>query len=570
MLLQIYHAITIDNIKFYLAVIVLLEALAVYTWQFRKIPGAMVASVSQVFKSIWLLSIVLYSTSTELSDKLFWVVVLKLAGLLLSSSWVIFSWQISQQKKNIDIVTKYSLGSMLCFVILLLSNWQELIWQNAWLDGQAIVLEWGIGHVFMIGYAVLCCIIATFLSVRWVLTSVGLRRQQAYWYTLAVGLSWMSYALWRFGVRVDIILPIGFLLNGIVVTWIYLRLQLYNILPLAKSVAIDNVVEGIFFVDKDGYIVDINARAQSMLKGLPVIIGTNIKETAAAWPAIGEVDGKPGVQIQEAEREQPLCPGWYQLTKIPLPNAGQDSFGRIILVKDITSRKQDQAQMIEHQNALAILLERNRLGREIHDGSGQTWNYLQLEIKLLDQLLADGKHSEAAALVQKLKTVLHDVHADVRESIVSLKSDRLEKNDFVTTLKAYLRWYEQTCNIAIGLHLPKKPLSHFITTKIEVQLLRIIQEALSNIRKHANANEAHISMREEAGKFVVVISDNGRSFEPEANVALGHYGLTIMRERAEDVGGELSVESAAGQGTKVKIIFEARGSYGEGQNIAGG
>jgi Signal transduction histidine kinase, nitrate/nitrite-specific len=562
MLIQIYHPI--EDIKFYLAVIVLLEALAVYTWQFRKIPGAMVAAVSQVFKCIWLISIVLYTTSTELSDKLFWIVALKLAGLLLSCSWVVFAWQISQQKKDMDVVTKYSLGSMLCFVILLLSNWREIIWQNAWLDGQVLVMEWGIGHVFMMGYAVLCCIIATFLSVRWVLTSVGLRRQQACWYTMAVGLSWMSYTLWRFGVRTDIIIPIGFLLNGIVVTWIYLRLQLYNILPLAKSVAIDNVVEGIFFVDKDGYIVDINACAQSMLKGLPIAIGTHIKETAAVWSVLGEVDSKPGVQVQETERKESLCSSWYQLTKIPLQNAGQPSFGRIILVKDITSQKQNQVQMIEQENALAILSERNRLGREIHDGSGQTWNYLQLEINLLDQLLADGKTNDAVMLVKKLKIILHGVHEDVRESIVSLKTDRLEKHDFITTLNTYLKWYGQTCNIIIGLTLPDQPLSNFITSKIEVQLLRIIQEALSNIRKHANATEVQINMQEEEGTFVVVISDNGCSFVPEAEVMLGHYGLDIMRERAEAAGGKLVVESAAGQGTKVKIIFDVRGSYGEG------
>ena len=101
-------------------------------------------------------------------------------------------------------------------------------------------------------------------------------------------------------------------------------------------------------------------------------------------------------------------------------------------------------------------------------------------------------------------------------------------------------------------------MSHFITSKIEVQLLRIIQEALSNIRKHAHASEAHISMQAEDGKFVVVISDNGRSFEPTADAAVGHYGLNIMRERAEDAGGELFVESAVAQGTKVKIIFDVR------------
>ena len=65
-------------------------------------------------------------------------------------------------------------------------------------------------------------------------------------------------------------------------------------------------------------------------------------------------------------------------------------------------------------------------------------------------------------------------------------------------------------------------------------------------------------MQAEDGKFVVVISDNGRSFEPTADAAVGHYGLNIMRERAEDAGGELFVESAVAQGTKVKIIFDVR------------
>ncbi|WWV70293.1 Sensor histidine kinase LiaS [Sporomusa ovata DSM 2662] len=474
-------------------------------------------------------------------------------------------------EKNMDTVTKYSLGSTLFLALLLLSNWQELIWQSAWLDGQAVVLVWGIGHVVMIGHVLMLCILATILSVRWVVTSAGLRRQQAWSYSLAVAVSWLSYALWRFGVRADIILPIGFLLNGAIVAWIYYYLQLYNILPLAKTVAVENVVEGIFFVDKEDYIVAINARAQTMLSGLPVSIGADFKATAAAWPALGEVDSRPGVQMLEAERQQPLHAGWYQLTKIPLQKSvGQPSLGRVILVKDITSQKQDQAQLIEQQNALAILTERNRLGREIHDGSGQIWNYLLLELKSLSLLMANKQTEDAAKLVERLEGILRDVHDDVRESIVSLNSGKVENHDFMTTLQEYFRWYKQAYSIDLVLDLPDKPLENFISKNIEVQLMRIIQEALTNIRKHAKASQAQISMRAEGENFVVVISDNGCSFEPATDCSIGHYGLSIMKERAEAVGGQLIIESTLVQGTKIKIIFSARGSYGETQNSTGG
>jgi len=566
-LIQTYYPI--DNIKFYLFVIALLEALAVYTWQFRKIPGAMTASIAQVLKGVWLLGIVLYSTSTDFDDKMFGITISKMASLLLSCAWVLFIWQISQQKEKLDIFTKCSLGSVFCFSLLLLSNWQGIVVHSAWLNGSNIVLGWGIGHVFLIGYAFMLCLFGTIISLRWVVTAVGLRRQQAFWYSVAVLISWLSYILWRLEVKADIIMPVGFLVNGAIVTWIYYRWQLYNILPLAHEVALEHIVEGIVFVDKEDYIVNINARAKHMLSGLQVMVGADFKEVAAAWPPLAVIDSKEGIQTLEAERQQAQNYAFYQLIKIPLQTFGKKYFGRIILVKDITSQKQDQAQLIEQQKALAILAERNRLGREIHDGSGQIWNYLLLELKTLSLLMSTKQTRDAAKLVERLKGILRDVQDDVRESIISLNSDKVETHDFMTTLQEYFRWYEQTYSIAIVLDLPDKPLANFISQQIEVQLTRIMQEALTNVRKHATASQVQISMQAEDEEFVVVISDNGCGFEPSTNCSLGHCGFSIMKERAEDVGGQLVVESVVGKGTTIKIIFRVRGSYGRSQNTVG-
>ena len=100
--------------------------------------------------------------------------------------------------------------------------------------------------------------------------------------------------------------------------------------------------------------------------------------------------------------------------------------------------------------------------------------------------------------------------------------------------------------------------------------MRIMQEALTNVRKHATASQVQISMQAEDEKFVVVISDNGCGFEPLTNCSLGHCGFSIMKERAEEVGGQLVVGSVVGEGTKIKIIFSARGSYGRKQHTTGG
>ncbi|MDU2064755.1 MAG: histidine kinase N-terminal 7TM domain-containing protein [Sporomusaceae bacterium] len=557
MLIQTYYPI--ENIKFYLLVIVLLEAMAVYTWQFRKLPGAMMASISQGCKVVWLLGIIFYSTSANLEDKLFWVITLKLAGVLLACCWPIFVWQISNQKKEVDTVTKFCGGSFLCIVLLLLSNWQELIWQKAWLEGPAVVLGWGVGHMVLMGYAFMLGIFATILSVRWIATSVGLRRRQALWYSLAVVFSWCSFILWRLEVKADIILPLGFLLNGAVVTWIYYRLHLYNSLPMAQAVAMEHVVEGIFFVDKEDYIVDINASAKQMLRDLQITIGTDFKELAVTWPPLAEVDSKAGIYMLEAQRQQSQKCSFYQLTKIPLQTLGKKSFGRIILVKDITRQKQDQAQLIEQQKAFAIVAERNRLGREFHDGSGQIWSYLLLELESLSLFMENRQIENAKKLVEKLKETLRVAHDDVRESIVSLNSGKAENNDFMATLQKYFRWYEQAYGITLVLNLPDKPLSNFISKNVEVQLMRIIQEALTNIRKHAKASQVQICMQIEAGNLVVIISDNGCGFEPVANCSIVHRGLQIMKERAEEVGGQLTIDSVLSQGTKVQIVFKAKG-----------
>ena len=94
-----------------------------------------------------------------------------------------------------------------------------------------------------------------------------------------------------------------------------------------------------------------------------------------------------------------------------------------------------------------------------------------------------------------------------------------------------------------------------MTPLAELQLLRILQEALSNVRKHARAKSARVELAQVDGRVSAAVQDDGRGFDPEAMHREGfpRFGLAIMRERAQSIGGELSVESAPGRGTRVSI-----------------
>ena len=98
------------------------------------------------------------------------------------------------------------------------------------------------------------------------------------------------------------------------------------------------------------------------------------------------------------------------------------------------------------------------------------------------------------------------------------------------------------------------------TSEAQVQLLRIIQEAFSNARKHAQASCMHLSFEREDGLVCIRIQDNGKGFEPTQAASDGHFGLRIMRERAEQLGGHLEVNSATGMGTCVEVEIPIDGN----------
>ncbi|MBX6341981.1 MAG: GAF domain-containing sensor histidine kinase, partial [Thermomicrobiaceae bacterium] len=216
----------------------------------------------------------------------------------------------------------------------------------------------------------------------------------------------------------------------------------------------------------------------------------------------------------------------------------------------------ESARLHSRVRELATTEERERIAREMHDSLAQVLGYVNTKAQAAEQLIASGQTERAVAQVRQLSQVARDAYADVRENILGLRTSLGPERGFVDTLRDYLvRWQDQS---GVAAELETEPADGFalgLTPMAELQLLRIIQEALSNVRKHAGATRATVRLARADGWTEATIVDNGVGFDPSApgRSEFPRFGLTTMRERAESVGGALEIVSLPGQGTTVHV-----------------
>ena len=212
----------------------------------------------------------------------------------------------------------------------------------------------------------------------------------------------------------------------------------------------------------------------------------------------------------------------------------------------------DNAHLHQQVADLAVAQERIRIAHEMHDGLAQVLGYVNTKVQAADAYLKRDKREEASAQLRELASAARQAYSDVRESIVGLRTLPGPQQSFEEVLQEYLeRWQEMSgvsTTLTIDTDIPVRP-------AVELQLVRIVQEALTNVRKHAKATNARVEIRRRNGKLVGTIADNGLGFNVAAptRTEFPRFGLTTMRERAESIGGKLDIESTQGAGTTVRF-----------------
>ena len=202
--------------------------------------------------------------------------------------------------------------------------------------------------------------------------------------------------------------------------------------------------------------------------------------------------------------------------------------------------------------------ERKRIATDLHDGLGQSLNLIKFALAEAEKLLAAGAISEASESLQRVKRKVHGVLDEARHISMDLRPPMLDDLGILATLSWLFRELETTCP---GMKVEKDIAIHesHVPEQLKITIFRIIQEATSNIIKHANADLIKLSFKKAEDALHLVIEDNGNGFDP-ASVAIRHgsdrgLGLLSMKERAHLSGGAYYMDSVAGKGTRIQVSW---------------
>jgi signal transduction histidine kinase len=216
-------------------------------------------------------------------------------------------------------------------------------------------------------------------------------------------------------------------------------------------------------------------------------------------------------------------------------------------------------QQLQVYTAQAMVQERNRLARNLHDSVTQTIFTMTLTAEAA-RLLFDRDPARAVPQLDKLQALAKSALREMRSLVFELRPTAAAELGLIPALRHHITALERQHGLIVGLSVIGQP--HMTDLEAE-RLFRIVQEALNNVVKHAQVDKASVTLQFENGRVLVQVKDQGQGFTPET-VGTGQrgMGLTTMRDRAEMMGGTLTVDSRPGAGTRVTVEVTSTGREG--------
>lgn len=282
----------------------------------------------------------------------------------------------------------------------------------------------------------------------------------------------------------------------------------------------------------------------------------------------GVLASKEGVLIGDVSNDPEYPDGVSSLLAVPLlPQTGnplggilvgnlrQKNFARrhMLLLRTLAGQV---ALVIQNLNLMAeleyqaMMAERTRLAREIHDGLAQTLGFLKLQTAQMKNVLTQGDMERLQQSLDLSYETLSEAYMDARQAIDSL---RIHPNG-----EGLAGWLQQSVlefqeNSDLKVEMSFEESINDLPPEIQAQLIRILQESLNNVRKHARASQAWVACYTNGGDMLLEVRDDGVGFSPEDVHSTSRYGLRGMRERAELIGAEFQVMSCPKEGTTVSV-----------------
>jgi len=338
--------------------------------------------------------------------------------------------------------------------------------------------------------------------------------------------------------------------------------------------------DAMLLIDQAGTIILVNARAEQMFgysreellgQNVECLIPMSHRDTYASYmeQLIDNPSGRQnsfGLNLSALKKDGSEFPLEISLGTLRT----EDSFWVTCDIRDISDRmkaEQAQTQLVEELKqsreqlqALTYRLqevqeyERRQVSAELHDRIGQNLTGLNLNLQIIENQL--GPKSDAAVLnrLEDSLNLVEETTRQVRDVMADLHPPMLDEYGLVSAL----HWYSSNFSQRTGINT-KVTGNEFrprLAQDVEMALFRLVQEALNNVAKHAQATKVEITVESVGENACLIIQDNGLGFDPQARSTPGdqpHWGLINMQQRVASFGGQLTIDSAPGQGTQISV-----------------
>ncbi len=247
------------------------------------------------------------------------------------------------------------------------------------------------------------------------------------------------------------------------------------------------------------------------------------------------------------------APRDFSRDDLALLNALGDQLGMAIdnarLYTEMEGRVRELSRRVQH---LAVSEERVRLAREMHDGFAQALSLLHLKLQMAQS--AGPPAGEIHGSLAEMQQIVDEAYEDVRQAIGDLRTPASQDGRVVPILTDYAQNFALRYNLEAQMEVTARAENARCSPEAALQVVRIVQEILTNVRKHAHARNMALRIDCNDGDMAIRVCDDGQGFDPATAVTPpGHFGLAIMRERAESFGGALHIASQPRAGTTVTL-----------------
>ena len=215
----------------------------------------------------------------------------------------------------------------------------------------------------------------------------------------------------------------------------------------------------------------------------------------------------------------------------------------------------EKFRLLEEESELLIIQERTRLSHELHDSLAQTIASLRIQIRVIDETFHSDDEKSIWHQMERIEYTIDQANHQLRELIAHFRVP-INEQGLIPSIEECIRQTQEEMGIPIYFQ-NEWPEQEF-SDEVELNVLRIVQECLANIRKHSQAEGVRVLLSNRDGKFIVLIEDDGIGFEESSIVSRGgqHLGLNILRDRAREIDAHIDIESEPDDGTRIQLQFE--------------